>query len=69
MEELLKQLIGKKIDVRSGASSSFRGDLTEIKNGVLYLRGEDENAVYVPIDKIAVVCECDDSPSRPGFVV
>ncbi len=69
MEELLKQLIGKKIDVSSGASSGFRGAVTEVKNGVLYLRSEDEKVIYVPIEKIAAVYECDETHSRPGFVV
>ena len=69
MEELLKQLLGKKIDVTCGTNAAFRGDVIDVKTGVLYLRDEDEKVAYVAIDKIAVVYECTDQHSRPGFIV
>ena len=69
MEDLLKQLLGKKIDVTCGTNASFRGDVMDVKSGVLYLRDEDDKVAYVSIDKIAVIFECKDHPSRPGFVV
>jgi hypothetical protein len=67
MEEFLKQLMGKKIDVSCGANASFRGDVIDVKNGILFLR-EDEKIGYVAIDKIAVICEVKEHISRPGFV-
>ncbi len=69
MEELLKQLLGKKIDVTCGTNAAFRGDVIDVKSGVLYLRDEDEKVAYVAIDKIAVVYECTEPHSRPGFIV
>ncbi len=69
MEELLKQLLGKKIDVTCGTNAAFRGDVIDVKTGVLYLRDEDDKVAYVAIDKIAVVYECTDQHSRPGFIV
>lgn len=69
MEELLKQLLGKKIDVTCGTNATFRGDVIDVKSGVLYLRDEDEKVAYVSIDKIAVVYEIKDQHSRPGFIV
>ena len=69
MEELLKQLLGKKIDVTCGTNAAFRGDVIDVKSGVLYLRDEDDRVAYVAIDKIAVVYECTDQHSRPGFIV
>jgi hypothetical protein len=68
MEELLKQMIGKKIDVTCGTNASFRGDVVDVQNGVLYLRDEDEKVAYVAVDKIAVVYECKDPHARPGFI-
>lgn len=68
MEEFLKQLMGKEIDVSCGAGASFRGDVVDVKNGILYLRGENEKVAYVAIDKIAIVWETKDHLSRPGFV-
>ncbi len=69
MEDLLKQLMGKKIDVTCGTNASFRGDVIDVKSGVLYLRDEDDKVAYVAIDKIAVVYEITDQPARPGFIV
>ena len=68
MEDLLKQLLGKKIDVTCGTNAAFRGDVIDVKNGVLYLRDEHDKVAYVAIDKVAVIYECDDHASRPGFV-
>ena len=69
MEELLRQLLGKKIDVTCGTNAAFRGDVMDVKSGVLYLRDEDDKVAYVAIDKIAVVFEITDQHSRPGFIV
>ena len=69
MEELLNQLLGKKIDVTCGTNATFRGDVVDVKSGVLYLRDEDDKVAYVAIDKIAVIYECKDHLTRPGFIV
>ncbi len=68
MEELLNALLGKKIDVTCGTNATFRGDVVDVKSGVLYLRDEEDRVAYVGIDKIAVIYECKEHPSRPGFV-
>lgn len=68
MEELLNQLLGKKIDVTCGTNAAFRGDVVDVKKGVLYLRDEDDRVAYVSIDKIAVIYECKENHPRPGFV-
>ena len=68
MEELLKNLMGKKIDVACGTNAAFRGDVIDVKNGVLYLRDEDDKVAYVTIGQIAVVFEIKEHLSRPGFV-
>lgn len=69
MEELLTQMVGKKIDVTCGTNAAFRGDVVDVKNGVLHLKDEDDKVAYVAIDKIAVVYECKDPHGRPGFIV
>ena len=68
MEELLNNLLGKTIDVTCGTNAAFRGDVVAVKSGVLYLRDEEERVAYVSVDKIAVVYECKEHLSRPGFV-
>lgn len=69
MEELLKNLLGKKVDVNCGINAAFRGDVVDVKSGVLYLRDEDGEVAYVAIDRIAVIYECKEDHQRPGFVV
>ncbi len=69
MEELLKQLVGKKIDVNCGTAALYRGEAIDVKNGVLHLRNEDDADVFISIEKIAAWYECKDVPSRPGFIV
>ena len=69
MEEFLKQLMGKKIDISCGISSTVRGDVVDVKDGVLYLRDEHERVAYVTIEKIAVIWEVKEQQSRPGFVL
>ena len=66
--EILDLLSGKKIDVSCGVGAVLRGEVIEVKDGVLYLRDEDDKSAYISIDKIASVYECSDSVSRPGFV-
>ena len=60
--------MGKKVDVSCGGSATFRGDVVYVKNGVLYLRDESEQVGYISIDKIALINECKDTQSRPGFL-
>lgn len=68
MEELIGRLVGKKIDVSCGPGAILRGEVIEVRNGVLYLRDEDDKSAYVSIDKIATVYECNDPINRPGFI-
>ena len=68
MEEFLKQFIGKSVDVSCTAAPVVRGEVVDVKTGILHLRDEDENLSYVAIDKIAVIGEVKESVTRPGFV-
>lgn len=68
MEELIRKLTGRKVDVGFGSGATLRGTVIDVRDGVLYLRDEDEKAAYVAVDKIATVYECSDSSVRPGFI-
>ena len=68
MEELLTHLLGKKVDVTCGTNATFRGDVVDVKEGVLYLRDEEERVAYVAISRIAVIYEIMDESKRPGFL-
>ena len=68
MEDFLKQLMGKKIDISCGTTSTVRGDVMDVKDGILYMRDEQERVAYVAIEKVAVVWEVKEHQTRPGFV-
>lgn len=68
MEEFLTHMMGKKIDVSCGVGAIVRGDIVDVKAGVLYLRDENDKVAYVAIEKIAIVWEVKDNESRPGFI-
>ena len=68
MQEFLSTMIGKKVDVRCGASASLRGEIVAVDAEVLHLRDNDEKMCFVSIDKIVVVWEAEDEGHRAGFV-
>jgi hypothetical protein len=68
MEEFLTQLMGKRIDISCGSTAVVRGDVIAVKEGVLYLRDEEERVAYVAIEKVAIVWEVKEHLTRPGFV-
>lgn len=68
MEEFLKHLMGKQIDVSCGSSTAVRGDVVDVKDGMLYMRDEHDRVAYITIDKIAVIWEVKANESRPGFL-
>lgn len=68
MEEFLVQLMGKKVDVSCGMSAVVRGEIVNVKDGILYLRDEEERVCYVSVDKIAVVWELKEHENRAGFI-
>jgi hypothetical protein len=69
MEEFLIQLMGKKVDVSCGTSAVVRGEIVNVKGGVLYLREEEDRVCYIAVNKVAVVWEMKEHESRAGFVV
>ena len=69
MEELLNQYMGKKVDVSVGTTAVFRGEVIDVRNGILYLRDDEHKVAHIALDKIAVLFECSDSASKPGFIV
>jgi hypothetical protein len=43
--------------------------VVDVKDGVLFLRDEEDKVAYVVIGRITVVWEVKEHQSRPGFVV
>jgi hypothetical protein len=69
MSDFLTQMMGKKLDISCGGTATVRGEVVDIKDGIVYLRDENERVAYVFIDKIAVIWEVKEIESRAGFVV
>jgi hypothetical protein len=68
MEEFLKTLTGRRIDVFCGATSSLRGEVSKVESGVLHLKDEDGETCYIAIEKIIAVWEKRDKERQSGFV-
>ena len=68
MEELLNHYMGKKVDISAGTTAVYRGEVVDVRTGILYLKDDEGRVAHIAIDKIAVVYECSDSGSRPGFI-
>ena len=61
-------MVGKKVDIYCGGSSSLRGEVIRVEDGVLHLKDSDQKMCFVAIDKIVVVWEARDDGHRAGFV-
>jgi hypothetical protein len=68
MEELLRRFTGKKIDVSFGSTAVFRGQVRDVGQGILSLVDDDDREVFIAVERIASVTECQDHSGRPGFV-
>ncbi|MFL6468015.1 MAG: MM0924 family protein [Pyrinomonadaceae bacterium] len=69
MDEKLKQLTGKRIDVNCGAGSVFRGVVEDADDKILVIKDENDLVINISINKIIAVTECVDPVTRPGFIV
>ena len=65
--EFLAKMIGKRLDVYCGGSSSLRGEVVKVDD-VLHLKDSDNRLCYIALDKIIVVWEARDEEHRAGFV-
>ena len=67
MEDFLKTLMGRSIDVFCGASSTMRGVVAQVEGGVLHLKDNDGETSYIAIEKIIAVWEKCDKERHSGF--
>jgi hypothetical protein len=68
MEKFLQTLIGRRIDVFCGATSSLRGDVAKVEDGILHLKDDEGEVCYVAVDKIIAVWEKRDKERHTGFL-
>ena len=69
MREILLKMVGKKIDLFCGGTSSLRGKLVKVDESVAHMVDEDDQMFYVAIERIVVVSESHSGDQRAGFVV
>jgi hypothetical protein len=67
MQDFLSKMVGRKLDVFCGGSSSLRGEVIKVDD-VLHLKDSDNRMCYVAFDKIVVVWEAREEEHRAGFV-
>lgn len=68
MEEFLRTLSGKKIDIFCGGAASLGGVVVKVENGVLHLQDDESKLCYVAIEKIIAVWEKRDKEHLAGFM-
>ncbi len=68
MREFLTKMVGKKLDVYCGGTSSLSGKVVKVEESVVHLVDEDDRMFYVAIDRIAVVSEAREREKNAGFV-
>jgi len=68
MEEFLKTLVGKKIDAFCGGTSSVRGEVVKVENGVMHLQDDEDEICYVAVHKIVAVWERGEKNHHAGFL-
>jgi hypothetical protein len=69
MRDVLVKLVGTKIDLFCGGTSSLRGKLVKVDDGVAHLVDEDDQMFYVAVERVIVVSESQVGEHRAGFVV
>jgi hypothetical protein len=69
MREILSKLVGKKVDIFCGGTSSLRGKLVKVEGDVAHMVDEDDQMFYVAIERIIVFSETRTGDQRAGFVV
>jgi len=68
MEELLTQMMGKRVAISCGTSNIIRGEVVAVQSGILQLKDKDEKIAFVALEKIAVVWEVSENEGRAGFI-
>ena len=68
MREFLTKMVGKKLDVYCGGTSSLSGKVVKVEEGVVHMVDEDDRMFYVAIDRITVVSEAREREKNAGFV-
>ncbi len=68
MQEFLSKMIGRKLDIVCGTSSSLRGEVVKVEEGVLHMKEPDQKPFYVAIEKIVAVWEASNEEHQAGFV-
>ena len=68
MEQFLSKMVGRRIDVYCGGSSSLRGEVVKVEGGVLHLKDSENKTCFVAVDKVIVVWDAGDDDHRAGFV-
>jgi hypothetical protein len=69
MREILAKLVGKKVDIFCGGTSSLRGKLVKVEGDVAHMVDEDDQMFYVNIERIIVFSETRTGEQRAGFVL
>jgi hypothetical protein len=62
-------MVGKKVDLFCGGTSSLRGKVVKVEDGVVHLVDDDDQMFYVALERIIALSESRSGEQRAGFVV
>lgn len=68
MKDLLKEFVGKRVDVHCSGSTVFRGSVKKADDGIVQLVDDEDRVFYIDGSRIIAVSEVTDASSRPGFL-
>jgi len=62
-------MVGKKVDLFCGGTSSLRGKIVKVDGDVAHLVDEDDQMFYVAVERVIVLSETRSGEQRAGFVL
>jgi len=68
MEEVLRSMVGRKIDVSFGNTAVVRGVVAEVTDKLVAIDDEEGRRIYVAVGHIAFCSEVKHEEPRAGFL-
>ena len=67
MKEILAKFLGKSLIIQYGVSSTVKGKLIDLADGVAHIEGEDAT-IFLAVDKVTVFWEEKEREKALGFI-
>ncbi|MGH9949838.1 MAG: MM0924 family protein [Pyrinomonadaceae bacterium] len=68
MEDKILELVGRNVDINCGTGAMFRGVIEKADKGIVAIKDEDGEIIYVVLKRIIAFTECSEPHIKPGFI-